>query len=92
MSADEYLGDTGQVYVTYSAARSYATFTGAEPEEARHRLTELLLDAERKGSAENGAERYRYRSRSEGVDITAHVSHEHGGRLAVVTHVHVRPR
>jgi hypothetical protein len=85
----ERLGETGQVYVTYAAAATYAAELGLRPEEARRELTELLLDATRpESSAWEAPERWRRRSRSSGVDVTARVARE--GRLAVVVSVSVR--
>ena len=77
------LADTGSVYVTLSAARTFAAHVGAQPEEARRELTEILLDAtERKGGS------WRTRKRSIGIDVTARVRHESG--LAVVTTISSR--
>lgn len=85
------LGETGQVYVTYRAAQDLARITGMEPEEARRRLTEWLLDAKRPSTASTrtGAENWRAKSRTYGWDIDVHVSREE--RLCVVVHVHARP-
>lgn len=77
-------GDGVHLYVTRAAALAFARATGRQPEEARRRLTELLLDA-RPGADPS---RWRYRSRETGLDIDARVITE--GRLDVVTHVHVR--
>ena len=86
------LGQTGQILVTLRAAEEYAAVvTGLDPDEvecARRELTEALISARRAGSADNGAERWRARSRITGLDITARVARE--GPLAVVTTVNVR--
>jgi hypothetical protein len=82
------LGETGQVYVTLAAARVYAAHEGLEIESARRELTEDLLDARAAGETRTGAERWRFRRRSAGVDISATVARE--GRLAVVVAVSVR--
>ncbi len=81
------LGDTGNVYVTLAAAQSFARHEGTQIEEARKRLTALLVDAHRHGDkrTDTGAEEWRCRSRPISLDIKAHVARE--GRLAVVTHV-----
>ena len=85
----ETLADAGQVYVTQAAARAYAAAAGTLPEEARRTLTELLLDARPLPEpAATGATQWRHRSRTTGLDVTAHVVRE--GRLLVVVHVHVR--
>lgn len=84
------LADTGQVYVTMAAAESYADHVGLQDEEARRRLTVLMLDARRLAEDNrDGTEAWRYRTRSSGgLDIHAHVTRE--GRLAIVTHVRMR--
>lgn len=83
-----YLHETGTVYVTLAAAQTFARAAGLQMEEARRRLTELLLDARRMGETDSGAEQWRVRSRTTGLDIGAHVARE--GRLAVIVHVQVR--
>lgn len=84
-----YLHQTGTVYVTAAAARTYGEETGLRPEEARRELTEYLLDATQTAPAQDGRpEAWRRRTRSSGVDVTARVSRE--GRLAVVVSVSVR--
>ena len=77
------LRDRGQVHVSTRAAHEFATFSGRPPEEARRRLTELLLEARLQADGT-----WRRRNRAERVDITAHVMAE--GSLQVVTHVHCR--
>lgn len=79
------LGQTGQVYVTLAAAREYATVEDAGIEEARRELTELLLAA-KESASEPGL--WRFRRRSEGLDVTARVVQER--ELLVVTSVSVR--
>lgn len=79
----DYLRDRGQVHVSTRAAQEFASFSGRLPEEARRRLTELLLEARLQTDGT-----WRRRSRAERVDITAHVMQE--GALLVVTHVHCR--
>ena len=82
------LAETGQVYVTLAAARAYSEYAGIGVEAARRRLTELLLDARRKGTSDSGAENWRRRSNTYSVDVSALVARE--GPLAVVIHVHLR--
>jgi hypothetical protein len=87
------LADEGTIYVTLSAAESYARATGRdrehEIEEARRRLTEILIDARPvEGSRDRNSEQWRVRSRTLGVDIQARVAYE--GALCVVVHVYVR--
>ena len=77
------LGEQGCVYVTLAAARTFAEHTGLQIEEARRRLTELLIEARPK---EGGG--WRRRNRTLDVDIDAQVIVE--GPLAVVTHTHIR--
>lgn len=83
------LADTGQVYVTDRAAQTYADAMGLRPSEARRELTERLHEAT---STEEGRaadpEKWRYRSRTTGIDISAMVSREE--RMAVVVSVNVR--
>jgi hypothetical protein len=83
----ERLYQTGQIYVTASAARTYADWGGWQVEEARRDLTELLLDATQR-ETERPPELWRIRSRTESVDITARVARE--GRLAVVVSINAR--
>lgn len=86
------LADTGCVYVTLRAAREYARRAGDTiilgEETARRELTELLLKARRQPDRGGTYERWRYRSRARGVDVSALVSRE--GPLAVVVTVEVR--
>lgn len=74
--------------MTLAAARAYAAVTGLGIEAARLAVTVALLDAHRVAAPEGGPERWRYRSRSAGLDLGAHVSRER--RLAVVVHLRVR--
>lgn len=83
----ETLGSTGQVYVTLAAAQAFADALDLREEEARLRLTLLLLDA-RPAPALEGREGWRHRSRTTGLDVSAQVVRE--GRLAKVVHVSVR--
>lgn len=80
------LADAGQVYVTMAAARSYAAAMSLREEEARRDLTELLLDAHR--TDPGPPELWRYRSRAQGVDISARVSRE--GPLLVIVAASIR--
>jgi hypothetical protein len=90
-SATKSLADTGQVYVTFEAARTYAAYERLEIEEARRELTEILLNAHPSGQPEPGRpERWRARQRSIDLDVQASVVRE--GRLAVVVHVNIRER
>lgn len=79
------LADAGQVYVTLRATQDYAAAsrtTHDEPlgiEEARRELTELLLDAVRVEGDTETPERWRFRRKSEHIDITARVVRERGG-------------
>lgn len=87
---DKALGETGQIFVTASAARTFAHHTSLLPEEARRRLTSLLLSAKQTNRPIAGEpERWRFRRQSTGLDINAHVSREDDG-LAVIVYVHVR--
>lgn len=85
--ARETLGSTGQVYVTLAAAQAFADAIDLREEEARLRLTLLLLDA-RPAAALDGREGWRHRSRTTGLDVSAQVVRE--GPLAKVVHVSVR--
>lgn len=81
----ETLGRAGQIVVSLAAAEQYADAEGIDGiEQARRELTELLIDA--RPTSEPG--KWRARSRSTGLDITARVAAE--GRLLIVTSVHVR--
>ena len=84
------LADTGQIYVTYAAARSYIEHSGLREEEARRELTRLLCRATQRnrGPSETAAELWRYRSRTEAVDISARVVRE--PPLAIVVAISVR--
>jgi len=83
------LADTGQVFVTLAAARSYAEYEQLQLEEARRELTELLLDAHPSGTREPGRpERWRARRKSTGLDLQASVVRE--GRLAVIVSINIR--
>ncbi len=83
------LADTGQVYATLAAARRYARWSGLRLEEARRELTELLLESRRnQQDNRDGTEGWRYRSRTRGVDIHAHIARD--GPLALVVHIRVR--
>lgn len=77
------LASQGSILVTQAAARAYAAFAGLPMEEARRRLTELLLDARLRPDGT-----WRRRSRTDNVDISAHVVIEDG--LVRVTHVGLR--
>ena len=84
-----FLGETGTVYVTGAAGDAYAAATGMPLGRARRELTALLTAAHRvEGDRDLSPERWRYRSRSTGWDIGAHVTR--AGPLAVVVHAHVR--
>ena len=89
------LSEVGQVYVTLASARQYlaasrqtheAPLNGEE--DARRELTELLLDAVRVEGDTSNPERWRYRRKSERIDISARVVRE--GRLMVVLSVTAR--
>lgn len=85
------LAETGHVYVTLSAARTYGAAERIRgDEEARRELTELLLDARRVEQDERPGEPqlWRMRKRSTGLDITARIAVQ--GRLHVVVAVNVR--
>lgn len=78
------LGETGQVFVTYAAAKRFLEAAGYkehEVESARRHLTELLLDARQ----QTDVRVWRTRKRSTKLDISAIVEHE--GRLFVVTSI-----
>jgi len=91
------LVDAGHVYVTAAAAKKAAAQMHAAglprghwgEESARRALTEALLDARMTHAATGGKPaKYRSRSRSSQLDVTASVVVE--GRLAVVVAVSVR--
>jgi hypothetical protein len=78
------LGETGQIFVTYAAAKRFLEAAGYqehEIESARRHLTELLMDAKQ----QTDARVWRTRKRSTQLDISAIVEHE--GRLFVVTSI-----
>lgn len=83
------LGETGQILVTQAAADAYADARDLGFEEARRELTGLLLGARRRGDSRTGAESWRARSAGLGVDVGAMIARD--GKLAIVTHVSVRP-
>lgn len=78
----------GIVYVTLTAARTYAAAAGVGEETARRRLTELLLGAHLVERVVGRPELWRYRSRPEDLDISARIAPE--GALLVVVSVSVR--
>ena len=82
------LGATGQMLVTQAAADQYGEAMDMDYEEARRELTGLLISARRTTQPASGAEGWRVRSRSMGIDVSAQVTRD--GLLAVVTHVRVR--
>ena len=82
------LGQTGQIFVTYAAARSFIEPGGYrehEVETARRALTELLIDARQQTDPQS----WRTRKRSTKLDISAIVQQE--GRLLVVTYITAQP-
>jgi hypothetical protein len=82
------LGQTGQIFVTYAAARSFIEPGGYkehEVEAARRALTELLIDARQQTDPQS----WRTRKRSTKLDISAIVQPE--GRLLVVTYITAQP-
>ena len=82
------LGQTGQIFVTYAAARSFIEPGGYqehEVEAARRALTELLIDARQQTDPQS----WRTRKRSTKLDISAIVQQE--GRLLVVTFIMAQP-
>jgi hypothetical protein len=82
------LGETGQIFVTYAAARSFIEPGGYkehEIEAARRALTDLLIDARQQPNRGT----WRTRKRSTKLDISAVVEPE--GRLLVVTFVDAQP-
>ena len=83
------LGQTGQIFVTYAAARSFigpGGFQEHEVEAARRALTDLLIDARQH---QGDPHSWRTRKRSTKLDISAIVQPE--GRLLVVTHILAQP-
>ncbi len=79
----------GELRLSHAAARSYADAVQLTIEEASVGLLGLLRLAHRvTPDADNGCERWRYRSRRDGVDIEAHVGREDG--VTVVVHVRAR--
>lgn len=81
------LGATGQVYITLAAARRFADFAGRGIEEARRELTEIAIEAKRVGDRSD-PEQWRYRKRSEDIDISLVVSRE--PPLAVIVSINCR--
>jgi hypothetical protein len=82
------LGQTGQIFVTYAAARSFIEPGGYkehEVEAARRALTELLIDARQQTDPQS----WRTRKRSTKLDISAIVQQER--RLLVVTYITAQP-
>ena len=82
------LGETGQIFVTYAAARRFIEPGGYkehEVEAARRALTELLIDARQQPNRGT----WRTRKRSTKLDISAVVEPE--GRLLVVTFIDAQP-
>jgi hypothetical protein len=82
------LGETGQIFVTYAAARSFIEPGGYkehEIESARRALTDLLIDARQQPNRGT----WRTRKRSTKLDISAVVEPE--GRLLVVTFIDAQP-
>lgn len=82
------LGQAGQIFVTYAAARSFIEPGGYkehEVEAARRALTELLIDARQQTDPQS----WRTRKRSTKLDISAIVQPE--GRLLVVTYITAQP-
>ena len=87
------LSSLGQIYVTLAAALEYARpiageSEGMRDEEARRELTELLVESARVREEHDGQIVVRARSKTLGVDVTAHVVRE--PPLLVVVHVSVR--
>ncbi len=85
------LGQTGNVYVTYAAAKAYAQEYDLEIEPARRELTAHLVMAsqpESERGREGPQEVWRRRNKAAGIDITARVVRE--GPLAVVVAINVR--
>ncbi|MBI4822427.1 MAG: hypothetical protein HY791_39570 [Deltaproteobacteria bacterium] len=96
MTARQRLSEIGTVFVTLTAARSYLAASARTHDErldgeesARRELTLLLLEAVRVQGDTETPERWRFRRRSERIDITARVIRE--GPLAVVLSVSARP-
>lgn len=82
------LGQTGQIFVTYAAARSFVEPGGYkehEVEAARRALTELLIDARQQTDPQS----WRTRKRSTKLDISAIIQQE--GRLLIVTYITAQP-
>ncbi|HEU4727038.1 MAG TPA: hypothetical protein VFT22_04095 [Kofleriaceae bacterium] len=81
------LGETGQIFVTYAAARSFIEPGGYkehEIESARRALTDLLIDARQQPNRGT----WRTRKRSTKLDISAVVEPE--GRLQLQGHAQVK--
>lgn len=66
------LAEAGPVYITLAAAEQYAAREGVPIEGARKELTALLARAKLQ-AADESPMRYRYRSTTTGLDITARV-------------------
>jgi hypothetical protein len=82
------LGETGQIFVSYAAAKKFIEPGGYkehEVEAARRALTELLIDARQQPNRGT----WRTRKRSTKLDISAVVEPE--GRLLVVTFIDAQP-
>lgn len=82
------LGQTGQIFVTFAAAKRFIEPGGYEEHEvetARRALTELLIDARQQSDPQS----WRTRKRSTKLDISAIVQSE--GRLLVVTYITAQP-
>jgi hypothetical protein len=82
------LGQSGQIFVTYAAARKFIEPGGYqehEVETARRALTELLIDARQQSDPQS----WRTRKRSTKLDISAIVQAD--GRLLVVTFITAQP-
>lgn len=81
------LGELGNVYATLAAVDVYRDVFGGREEEARRELTRLLLEAKPKQGerlfVKGEKTKFRFRSRTEGRDLTAHVARQ-GGLLVVV--------
>ncbi|MBI2374751.1 MAG: hypothetical protein HYV07_12215 [Deltaproteobacteria bacterium] len=95
MTERQKLSEAGQVYITLAAARQYleaSRRTHEAPlegiEDARRELHELLLDAVRVEGDTEAPERWRYRRKSERIDVSARVVRE--GRLMIVLSITAR--
>ena len=72
------LADEGQILVTQRAAEQYADAARLGVEEARRELTVVLLDAHRVAGDTETPERWRARSRTLGIDVSARVVRQDG--------------